>query len=468
MHFSPIATPSEALHAAISELSRGSGRFAVECSDVGGKVTEVADKIFAEAGPRDALQAAATKLLDEQEHVAIASSEAHDFAELARSHLERSKPVIDGAIQTFAGLTDLVVRLGERMGQLEDALQQVQRVAQSIDKIGRHTSLLALNATLEAARAGEAGRGFAVVAQEVKKLAGDTRQATDQIATTIDRLRREAHGMGAEIDTAVANGGEARTRTTELSQVLGETLSFVNELDARTEDIATRSLNIRSNVHGLQVGMAEMGETANANGAALRGATGRLATLEQMSNGLLNLVSHTGVPTDDTPFIEAAGRTVAAIATAIEDGLDRGALSDADVFDTTYREIPGSDPKQYLTRLVPFADASIRPIIDAVVATDERILATAIVDMNGFLPTQITSRSLPQGPDPLWNAEHCRNRRFFMDEQTEANLKSDADFTLETYRQNLGGGRYRPVKSVAIPLRIRGRRWGNLEFAYLD
>ncbi|KKC24722.1 hypothetical protein [Sphingomonas sp. SRS2] len=53
-------------------------------------------------------------------------------------------------------------------------------------------------------------------------------------------------------------------------------------------------------------------------------------------------------------------------------------------------------------------------------------------------------------------------------EQEHTNLKSDAPFVMETYRQDLGGGRYRPVKSVCLPLHIRGRRWGNLEFAYLD
>ena len=139
-----------------------------------------------------------------------------------------------------------------------------------------------------------------------------------------------------------------------------------------------------------------------------------------------------------------------------------------DVFDTSYVRIAGSNPEQFTNRLVAFADAHVRPLLDRGIAADRRGLATAIIDANGFLPTHISSRSHPQGDDPLWNAEHCRNRRFFIDEQTAANLKSDAPFTMETYRQDLGGGRYRPVKSVSFPLRIKGRRWGTLEFAYLD
>jgi len=456
------------LEAAIGEIARGCGRFAIECSDVGGKVVSVGDKIVAQADLLDQLREAASGLLAEQEQVTEAAAEAGDFAGQARSHLESSKPVVDGAIRTFEGLTELVLRLGKRMDNLEEALRQVQAVARTIDRIGRQTNLLALNATLEAARAGEAGRGFAIVAGEVKKLASDSRNATEQIASTIGRLNEEARGISDEIEAGVASGGEARARTAELANVLGETLAFVDALDMRSGNIAEGSLAIRRNVQDFELGLTSLSSEAQANSSALTEAKDRLVALENISNGLLNLVSSTGVRTADTPFIETARRLMLDIRYATEAAIDEGRLSIEDVFDQDYKLIAGSNPEQFMTRLVDFADAEIRPMLDKVVERDQRILATAIVDANGFLPTHISSRSLPQGPDPLWNAEHCRNRRFFMDEQTAANLKSDAPFIVETYRQDLGGGRYRPVKSICLPFHVKGRRWGNLEFAYLD
>ncbi|RYD93948.1 MAG: chemotaxis protein, partial [Sphingomonadales bacterium] len=394
--------------------------------------------------------------------------EAREYASQARNHLQRSQPVVDGAIETFGGLTDLVLRLGARMDNLEEALREVQGVVQTINMIGRQTNLLALNATLEAARAGEAGRGFAVVAGEVKKLASDSRNATERIARTIDRLNHEARGISEEIDAGVASGGQARAQTAELALVLGETLTFVNALDTQSGTIAEGSLAIRRNVHGLQVGLTNLSGEAQTNSGALGEASDRLNRLEVMSNELLNLISSTGVPTDDTPFIETARGMAVEIRHIIEAAIDDGRLELEDVFDTNYVPVAGSNPEQFLNRLVPFADSHIRPVLDRAMMADRQVIATAIVDANCFLPTHISSRSLPQGDDPLWNAEHCRNRRFFIDPQTEANLKSDATFTLETYRQDLGGGRYRPVKSVCLPLRIRGKRWGNLEYAYLD
>ncbi|WP_200933192.1 MULTISPECIES: methyl-accepting chemotaxis protein [unclassified Sphingomonas] len=456
------------LEAAVGEIARGCGSFAIECSDVGGRVVEVGAKIVAQASLLDQLREAATGLRAEQEQVTEAAADAREYATQARGHLEASKPVVDGAIETFAGLTELVLRLGKRMDNLEEALREVQAVALTIDQIGRQTNLLALNATLEAARAGEAGRGFAVVAGEVKKLASDTRSATERIARTIERLTEEARGIGDEIDAGVASGGEAHARTAELANVLGETLVFVDALDTRSSNIAEGSLAIRRNVQDFEMGLTSLSSEAQANSQALTEARDRLGDLERVSNGLLNLVSSTGVRTADTPFIDTARRLMLDIRLVAEAAIDDERLSIEDLFDRTYVPIAGSDPEQFTTRFVAFADAHVRPLLDRVVEGDDRVLATAMVDANGFLPTHISSRSLPQGPDPLWNAEHCRNRRFFMDEQTALNLKSEAPFIVETYRQDLGGGRYRPVKSICLPLHVKGRRWGNVEFAYLD
>ena len=78
-------------------------------------------------------------------------------------------------------------------------------------------------------------------------------------------------------------------------------------------------------------------------------------------------------------------------------------------------------------------------------------------------------RSQPQRPDdPAWNAEHCRNRRNFLDDITRRAIASDKEAMLATYGMELGEGRYLPVKNVFVPLYVAGRRWGNFEVAYRD
>jgi methyl-accepting chemotaxis protein len=100
-------------------------------------------------------------------------------------------------------------------------------------------------------------------------------------------------------------------------------------------------------------------------------------------------------------------------------------------------------------------------------ASDSRIIGSAIGDVNGYLPTHLTERSHPQGPDPVWNDEHCRNKRILIDDTTRMALASEKPATLATYRMELGD-KFIPVKNVFVPLWIKGRRWGNFELAYRD
>ena len=110
----------------------------------------------------------------------------------------------------------------------------------------------------------------------------------------------------------------------------------------------------------------------------------------------------------------------------------------------------------------------MRPLLDRHTAQDATIIGCCLIDMDGYLPTHISARSQPQRiGDPRWNMEHARNRQIFMDAQTRRALDGDDDFYLFTYRQNLGEGRYRALRSVFVPLRFAGRRWGLYEVGYL-
>ena len=463
----PELSLAPSLESAVGTVAAECGRFAIECSDVAGYVNAVGARIEEQLELLRALERVSTTLLTDQASVTDATDEAHRYAQDTRDQLERSAQAIGATIDVFGGLTDLVLHLGDRMLNLSSALEQVRGVSAGIDKIARQTNLLALNATIEAARAGDAGRGFAVVASEVKKLAADTQRATAEISRTVEQLGAEAAGIGQEIEGGVARGKEARAQAAELRTALQNTVSFVDQLDNRTSDIAERSQTIRTSVREVQNGLSAFAVVARENTAELSRSGERLDQLESMSNNMLDLVAHCGVATADTPYIDRAVAAMRDIQGVIEGGIAEGELRPEDVFDTAYRLVPGSNPEQFTTRFVPFADRMIRPLLDRW-GRDERIVGCAIVDMNGYLPTHLTERSQPQGADPVWNAEHCRNRRIFMDTQTRAALASEADFRLYTYRQPLGGGRYRAVKSLFVPLRIRGRRWGNCELAYLD
>jgi methyl-accepting chemotaxis protein len=452
---------------AIRAVARDCGSLSMECSDVAGYVQDVATRINEHLKLLDGLEEVTTRLLTDQARVSDSTDEARLLSEQARAKLEAGREAIEGTIAGFKGLTDLVVQLGERMAGFATAMNQVQMVSSTIETIARKTNMLALNATIEAARAGDAGRSFAVVAAEVKKLAHDTRSATSQIASTIGELTREASAVTAEIKTGVERSRAAQSGFGQISETVREVSEIVTMVDRQTEGIAHSTSMIQTSVDRVKAGLTDFAGDARDNGSQLTQAQKRLAHLEMLSNTMLDTLANSGAEIDDTPFILKAQEAMRAIQTAVERGIDAGEISIEDVFDRDYKLIEGSNPPQYDSRFCDYADKHVRPVLDRVKGSDDRLIGSAITDVNGYLPTHLSERSHEPGPDPVWNDAHCRNKRIFMDETTAAAIVSEKPAMLATYRMELGD-KFIPVKNVFVPLWIKGRRWGNYELAYRD
>ena len=452
---------------AIRAVARDCGSLSMECSDVAGYVKGVSERIGEHMKMLDQLEEVTTRLLGDQARVSDSTDEARLLSEQAKAKLEAGREAIDGTIEGFMSLTELIVQLGERMAGFATAMSQVQTVSSTIETIARKTNMLALNATIEAARAGDAGRSFAVVAAEVKKLAHDTRAATSQIASTIGELTREAGAVTAEIKTGVDRSRAAQSGFGTISETVREVSEIVGMVDRQTEGIAHSTSMIQTSVDRVKAGLTDFAADARDNGKELLTAEKRLAHLELLSNTMLDTLANSGAEIDDTPFILKAQETCRQIQAAIEHAIDDGEVTVEDVFDHDYKVVEGTNPVQYDVRFNDAADRHIRPILDRSEGSDGRIIGCAIGDMNGYLPTHLSKRSHPQGPDPIWNDEHCRNKRILIDDTTRMALASERPATLATYRMELGD-KFIPVKNVFVPLWIKGRRWGNFELAYRD
>ena len=452
---------------AIRAVARNCGSLSIECSDVAGYVEDVSNRIAEHTKMLDGLEDVMTRLLTDQARVADSTDEARLLSEQAKAKLEAGKAAIEGTISGFKGLTDLVVQLGERMAGFATAMHQVQSVSSTIESIARKTNMLALNATIEAARAGDAGRSFAVVAAEVKKLAHDTRAATNQIALTIGELTREASAVTSEIKTGVERSRAAQAGFGQISETVAEVTEIVSMVDRQTEGIAHSTSLIQTSVDRVKAGLSDFAGDARDNGGQLIKAQKRLSHLEMMSNVMLDTLANSGAEIDDTPMILLAQEAMRSIVASVEQGIDRGEIGLDAVLDRHYAPIPGTNPPQYDNGFADFAHANVRPILDAFRAREPRIIGSAITNVDGYLPTHLSERSQAPGPDPVWNDEHCRNKRIFMDEQTRLAIESEKPAMLMTYRMELGD-RYFPVKNVFVPIFFKGRRWGNFELAYRD
>ncbi|MFL6734904.1 MAG: methyl-accepting chemotaxis protein, partial [Sphingomicrobium sp.] len=261
---------------AIRAVARDCGSLSMECSDVAGYVQGVSSRLNQHLKVLDQLEDVTTRLLGDQARVSDSTDEARLLSEQAREKLNAGRGAIDETIGGFKGITELVVQLGERMAGFAAAMHQVQAVSASIETIARKTNMLALNATIEAARAGDAGRSFAVVAAEVKKLAHDTRLATNQIADTVGELTREAGAVTSEIRTGVERSRAAQMGFRHISETVNEVTELVAMVDRQTEGIAQSTSLIQSSVDRVKAGLTEFAGDIRENGSELNKAQSRL------------------------------------------------------------------------------------------------------------------------------------------------------------------------------------------------
>ncbi len=168
----------------------------------------------------------------------------------------------------------------------------------------------------------------------------------------------------------------------------------------------------------------------------------------------------------DLDMVAMADNAARQIKTAFEQGLDRGEITSADLFDEDYKIVPGSNPVQHMTRYIPFADRVLPPIQEPLASSNPRIVAVCAVDRNGFLPVNLLKYSQPQGKDPVWNAANCRNRRLLNDPVGLAAGRNLERFIFQTYIREVGLNNMLVLKDLAMPIHIKGRHWGAIRITY--
>lgn len=451
---------------AIDRLARQCGEVAIGCTDAGGVVDRVTGSIGAQIAVLDEMQSVMASLESDQRQVTDATDEARLLAETARSRLSDGSSTITLSIQEFGDLTALVLRLGEQIGSFASAMQQVRHTAQTIDTIARTTNMLALNAAIEAERAGEAGRTFAVVASEVKKLALDTRQATDEIGTTMDSLERQAEAFMVELQVGMARSRDAEEGFARVTATMVEVTQLVDQVDRQADEIARATATIHVSVCRVSGELDGFSTAARANSALLGETRGAMGGLERRAHEMLDGIVHSGFALADRRLVDIAVAERDRFVALTERALAERRFDTTSLFDTDYRRIAGSNPERFDNRAADFADAQWRPELDRIVESDPAIISTACTDINGYLPTHTTRYSRPATGNPVHDAAFCRNRRILADETDRIAKASTKPFHIAVFRRDRADGGYDVVRNVYVPMFIRGRRWGDFEIAY--
>ncbi|MCL1119052.1 methyl-accepting chemotaxis protein [Shewanella seohaensis] len=185
----------------------------------------------------DSVATAATQMAQTSQEMAISAQRANDFAEKAQTQAHDGTQIVSRATEGMKALSVQVIEAAKVIKELRSRSEQIGEVLSVIRNIADQTNLLALNAAIEAARAGEQGRGFAVVADEVRTLASRTQDSTANIQGIIQTLQQSALQAEQVMESGVEQARVGQDLTTQVEQALSDIASAIVSIQQQTVEI---------------------------------------------------------------------------------------------------------------------------------------------------------------------------------------------------------------------------------------
>jgi methyl-accepting chemotaxis protein len=295
------------LSSSINQLSDETGRTLHEVRRIAAEVQSASESVSHQAGQVDETAQGERQALEQMAtNLARATSQLTEVAKLSESSnrtAEQATTATDIALRTVAATARGMDQLRESMSETEkrfkrlgERSQEISAAVSLINTISERTHVLALNASMQAATAGEAGRGFAVVAEEVQRLSESSRQATQQISQLVQNIQLETnetiYTMNRLISQVVTQSEHAQQAGVQMTQTQATTA----ELVAMVQKIASSSEKQSLLARELQLSVAKLNKGSLATVQAISQQSTSTESLAQSSRKLIEAVAQFTLP----------------------------------------------------------------------------------------------------------------------------------------------------------------------------
>ena len=413
-------------------------------------------------------QQSATKQEEVSQLIAQSSGEGatalEDITERTGSVSELNSRNLDGVRESNEALSQVTERIRGVNDQLQNFRETVAGLSESAGKIGKilemvqgfsdQTNLLALNAAIEAARAGEAGRGFAVVADEVRQLAQKIASATGDVHEIISDMDARVGRTEKDTEHLLVQTDQAREEVTSTAAQFDDMLQYIEQAHAEL-------LSITSSVEEVSITNRQVHEHGNEIHQLGRELAKEIAESDAYSEQLrkateasMELLARYRIGRGAFEEILEARQELAA---EFEQRLTELARQGVDIFDRRYEPIPNTSPQKYRTS---FSDRFKQEFQDLTDQGKERFAGTVyslLVDVKGYIPVHHRATSQAPTGDPEKDLLYSRHQRLYNANETEIRRASHTErFLLQTYIRDTG----EILNDLSIPVYVDGKHWG--------
>lgn len=444
------------------DLSRSTSHNALSAAGVAFSVKQLAGRLQSQLGAAEKIVSSADVMIATEQQAAQLSQLALNASVEMRQSSEAGRGVLGDSITRMHSLSKRAVSSRQLIEELSQRSEEIQRVTLVIQSIASQTNLLALNAAIEAARAGEHGRGFAVVADEVRGLAGRTAIATEEVGQMVADIQQRTVQVVEQIRQLSSDLDSGVDQVELTGQHLENIARLAVGVESQIGEIAQGAEANQEQLSGLFVAVQQMRSDLAISDEQTRKLADAAVQMEGQAETISERLAEVGLDDYHQRVYDLAREGASQIAARFEADVDENRITLDDLFDRSYQPIANTRPAKFQTRFDRYTDQVLPAIQEPILSRHDGLVFVIACTPQGYVPTHNKAFSQPLTGDVAVDTLKSRSKRKF-DDRTGIRCGSHQQAVLlQTYTRDTG----ELMHDLSVPIMVKGRHWGGLRMGY--